>query len=169
MIPSPQTFLYWPYFKDAPSAFDGSHIHSMLPGHEHPAYKNHKGFLSLNCLFACSFGLKFVFAYTGWEGSATDSQVYEGVCFNGLVIPEGKYYLENAGYPCCEEILVPYCGKQYHLAEWAPADVGWLSTDSYSEAKEWEWDGPVFQYAYQFLCYSLTKYHSIQYKSVFHF
>src|ERR1700733_7480152 len=78
----------WPYFKDAIGAIDGSHIHSAPPLSERSASRNRKGFVSQNCLFACSFDLKFVFAYTGWEGSATDARVYEGALSDGLEIPE---------------------------------------------------------------------------------
>ena len=84
---------FWPYFKDALGALDGSHIHSAPPAYERPANRNRKGFISQNCLFACSFGLKFVYAYTGWEGSVTDARVYEDALSNGLDIPHGKYYL----------------------------------------------------------------------------
>jgi hypothetical protein len=51
--------------------------------------------------------LKFVYAYTGWERSATDAQVYEGALSDGLNIP-GKYYLADAGFPSCEALLIPY-------------------------------------------------------------
>ena len=113
----------WPYFKDALGAIDGTHIHSAPPINECPTNQNRKGFVSQNCLFTCSFGLKFVYAYTGWEGSATDARVYEGALSGGLIIPEGKYYLGDAGFPCCEEILIPYRATRYHLAEWGRANV----------------------------------------------
>ena len=117
---------FWPFFKDALGAIDGSHLHCAPPIHDCSAYQNHKGFLSQNCLFACSFGLKFVYAYTRWEGSATDARVYEDALSNDLHIPEGKYYLADAGYPCCDELLTPYCGKRYHLAEWGRAKTRYL-------------------------------------------
>jgi DDE superfamily endonuclease len=109
---------FWPYFKDAVGAIDGSHIHSAPPLNEHASNRNRKGFLSQNCLFCCAFDLKFVFAYTGWEGSATDARVYEAALQDGLHIPEGKYYLADAGYPSCAQLLTPYRGRRYHLAEW---------------------------------------------------
>jgi|SRR5882762_7815142 len=82
----------WPYFKDTLGALDGSHIHSAPPLNEHVASRNRKGFISQNCLFGCSFELKFVYSYTGWEGSATDACVYEDALLSGLHIPQGKYY-----------------------------------------------------------------------------
>ena len=117
---------FWPYFKDTIGALDGSHIHSAPPVNERSAYRNRKGFVSQNCLFGCSFDLKFVFAYTGWEGSATDARVYEGALSDGLVIPEGKYYLADAGFPSCEELLIPYRSTRYHLAEWGRAKVRYV-------------------------------------------
>ena len=64
---------FWPHFKDALGVLDSSHIHSAPPVNAHTANHNHKGFVSQNCLFGCLFDLKFVYAYTGWEGSATDA------------------------------------------------------------------------------------------------
>jgi DDE superfamily endonuclease len=117
---------FWPYFKDAIGALDGSHIHSAPPVNVRSAYRNRKGFVSQNCLFGCSFDLKFVFTYTGWEGSATDARVYEGALSDGLVIPEGKYYLADAGFPSYEELLIPYRSTRYHLAEWGRAKVRYV-------------------------------------------
>jgi hypothetical protein len=117
---------FWPYFKDALGALDGSHLHCAPPAYDRSAYRNRKGFVSQNCLFACSFGLQFVYAYTGWEGSATDARVYEDALSNGLDIPQGKYYLADAGYPCCDELLIPYRGKRYHLSEWGRAKIRYL-------------------------------------------
>jgi DDE superfamily endonuclease len=114
---------FWPYFKDAVGALDGSHIHSAPPVDERSAHRNRKGFVSQNCLFGCDFNFRFVFVYTGWEGSATDALVYEGALRDGFTIPEGKYYLADAGFPICEELLIPYRSTRYHLAEWGRANV----------------------------------------------
>src|SRR5882762_6013756 len=81
---------FWPYFKDAIGTINGSHIHSAPPLSKHAANRNHKGFVSQNCLFTCSFDLKFVFAYTGWEGLATDAQVYDSALLDGLSIPKSR-------------------------------------------------------------------------------
>jgi DDE superfamily endonuclease len=114
---------FWPFFKGALGALDGSHISSSPPAIERASNRNRKGFVSQNCLFACSFDLEFLFAYTGWEGSATDARVYEAAREGDLTIPEGKYYLADAGYPSCSELLVPYRGIRYHLAEWGRASL----------------------------------------------
>ena len=109
---------FWPFFKDALGALDGSHIHSAPPASERAFSRNRKGFVSQNCLFACDFSLLFVYTLTGWEGSATDARIYEDVYTHDFHIPAGKYYLANAGFPLCDQLLVPYRGVCYHLAEW---------------------------------------------------
>ena len=67
---------FWPYFKNALGALDGSHIHCAPPASERAFHRNRKGFVSQNCLFGCSFDLIFVYALTGWEGSAADARIY---------------------------------------------------------------------------------------------
>ena len=118
-----QNTKFWPFFKDCLGALDGTHIYSLPPAHEQSACQNRKGFISQNCLFGCSFNLIFVYALTGWEGSATDACIYEYARLGDLDIPEGKYYLADAGYPLCSELLVPYRDVQCHLAEWGCASV----------------------------------------------
>jgi hypothetical protein len=117
---------FWPYFKDALGALDGSHFASAPPRAQRPFCRNRKGFISHNCLFACSFDLLFVYAMTGWEGSANDARVWEDVRSKNLVIPNGKYYLADAGYPSCKELLTPYQNVRYHLAEWGRAGVRYV-------------------------------------------
>ena len=63
--------------------------------------KNCKRFLSQNCLFTCNFFLLFIYALTGWEGLATDAHIWEGAVKHDLIIPAGKYFLTNAGFPLC--------------------------------------------------------------------
>ena len=78
------------------------------PSHRATLYQNHKGFLSQNCLFICGFDLDFKYTLCGWEGSASDVWVYEEVLTCGLVIPEGKYILDDLGYSYRGKLLVPY-------------------------------------------------------------
>ena len=76
----------------------------------------------MNCLFVCTFDFLFVFTYTGWEGSVTNAHVLESTLDNGFDIPDGYYYLVDAGYAGSYKLLTPYHGVQYHLAEWQHAD-----------------------------------------------
>ncbi|KIM64947.1 hypothetical protein SCLCIDRAFT_1164605, partial [Scleroderma citrinum Foug A] len=39
-------FRFWPYFKDAISTIDGSHIPAFPPQHDRAVYHNRKGFMS---------------------------------------------------------------------------------------------------------------------------
>jgi hypothetical protein len=113
----------WPYFQRALGAIDGSHIHLAAPSFLHDSCRNRKGFLSQNCLFVCSFNFLFSYALTGWEGSAADARVYEDAIDSDLSIPNGWYLLADAGFPHCQQLLVPYRGIRYHLAEWGRANV----------------------------------------------
>jgi hypothetical protein len=88
-----------------------------------PAYRNRKGFLSQNCLFSCTWDLRFTYALTGWEGSASDARIYHTAKRRDLKIPSRCYLLADAGFPHCEELLVPYRGVRYHLAEWGRARI----------------------------------------------
>jgi len=117
---NPKFFLY---FQDAIGAIDGSHIPVVPPSSCHEQFCNHKGFLSQNALFICNFNLRFTYVLSGWEGSATDARVYDDAISNDLQIPHGKYLLADAGYPLQSQLLVPYRGVCYHLAEWGCANV----------------------------------------------
>jgi DDE superfamily endonuclease len=112
---------FWPFFKDALGTLDGSHFASAPPQAQQPFCRNRKGFISQNCLFACSFDLLFVYAMTGREGSANDARVWADARSKNLFIPNGKYYLADAGYPSCKELLTLYQNVHYHLAEWGHA------------------------------------------------
>lgn len=43
-----------------------------------------------------------------------------------FLIPEGKFYLADAGFASCDTLLVPYRGVRYHLAEWGRAAVRYV-------------------------------------------
>jgi len=43
---------FFPYFKNVIGALDGSHIHAAPASRDRAAFRNRKGFLSQNCLFA---------------------------------------------------------------------------------------------------------------------
>ena len=45
-----------------------------------------------------------------------DAKVYKNALLDGLDIPEGKYYLADAGFPSCDQLLIPYRVVRYHLA-----------------------------------------------------
>ena len=109
---SPQIYKnpeFWPYFEDAIGAIDGSHFHCAPPAYQRPFYWNWKGFISMNCLFACLFSLKFIYALTGWEGSAADALLWQDALQMGLFIPNGKYLLGDVGFPTSPKLLTSWC------------------------------------------------------------
>jgi hypothetical protein len=97
---------------------DGSHIPITPSGNLRAAYWNCKGFLSQNGLFVVDFDLKFIYTLCGWEGSAADAKIFNDVITTDLHIPVGKYLLADGGYALSPQLLIPYCGVCYHLAEW---------------------------------------------------
>ena len=111
----------FPFFKDCLGAIDGTHIDVFVPDKDIARYRNRKGTISQNVLAACSFDLRFLYIKAGWEGSAGDGRIYENARQTDFIIPPGKYYLADAGFPTCDTLLVPYRGVRYHLKEWGRA------------------------------------------------
>ena len=60
---------------------------------------------------------------SGWEGSASDSLIFTTARSRDLAIHRGKYLLGDAGFPACDQLLVPYRGVRYHLREWGAANI----------------------------------------------
>lgn len=109
---------FTPYFDDCLGALDGTHIDMHVPASMASAYRNRKGSISQNVLAACTFDLRFCYILPGWEGSAHDSRILTDALYNeGFFIPNGKYYLGDAGYSNKDYLLCPYRGVQYHLKE----------------------------------------------------
>jgi hypothetical protein len=108
-----------PFFDNCIGAVDGSHIPATVPEGEAKAFRNRKGYLSQNVLGVVNFDLTFQFALTGWEGSAHDGKVLRNGLVKGLRIPDGKFYLGDAGYALKSYCLTPYRGVRYHLKEFA--------------------------------------------------
>lgn len=102
---------------------DGTHINCCPTVEERQTARNRKGGVTQNCLAICSFGLRFLFFVSGWEGSCADAEMYEKAQILNLPIPDGKYYLADAGFGACDALLVLYRGVRNHLAEWGRAAV----------------------------------------------
>lgn len=112
---------FFPFFKDCVGALDGSHIKAYVTGETKP-YRNRKGDLSQNVLAVVDFNMLFTYVLAGWEGSAADITVlYHARDMEGFGsnLPEGKYYLADAGYTSTSMTLIPFSGGvRYHLKEW---------------------------------------------------
>lgn len=64
--------------------------------------------------------MEFTYMLAGWEGSVNDGFLYSDAVENGgLRIPQGKFYLADAGFGATTGLLVPFRGVRYHLREWA--------------------------------------------------
>lgn len=114
-------FRRFPYFKDVVGAIDGTHIKCCPIESERSVARNRKGTVTQNCLIGCSFDLLFTYVLSGWEGSVADAKLYSEARHVDFRIPRGKYYLADAGFASCDELLVPYRSVRYHLAEWGRA------------------------------------------------
>lgn len=90
ILENPKFFLS---FKDALGAINGTHINCSATGADWQAARDRKGSLTQNCLTICSFNLKFLYIFSGWEGQLEDARI------TNLPILQKKYYLADAGFP----------------------------------------------------------------------
>ncbi|KAK5826609.1 hypothetical protein PVK06_021535 [Gossypium arboreum] len=112
---------FYPYFKDCIGALDGTHVRASVPLSIQGRFRSRKGGTTQNVLAAITFDLKFSYVLAGWEGSAHDSRILSDALSRprGLRIPEGKYYLADAGYGIRNGYITPYRGVRYHLKEFS--------------------------------------------------
>jgi hypothetical protein len=75
--PRLQDARFWPHFKDAIGAIDGSHIPVEVPAEEVVNHIERHGYTSQNLLAICDFDLRFTFAVAGWPGSAHDTRILQ--------------------------------------------------------------------------------------------
>ncbi|KAK2445398.1 hypothetical protein QL285_016335 [Trifolium repens] len=112
---------FYPYFKDCIGAIDGTHIRVKFPRAEAPRFRGRKEHPTQNILAACNFDMKFTYVLAGWEGTASDSRILKDALTkqDPLIIPEGKFYLGDAGFMLKRGLLTPYRGVCYHLKEYS--------------------------------------------------
>jgi hypothetical protein len=118
---------FFPFFDGAIGAMDGTHINCCPSSEERHLARNRKGGVSQNTLACCGFDMRFQYMLSGWDGCAADASMYNDARLSDLTIPEGKYYLADAGFGMCDSLLIPYRGVRYHLAEWGRASVRYSS------------------------------------------
>ncbi|KAF7368062.1 putative transposase [Mycena sanguinolenta] len=70
--------------------------------------RNRKGGVTQNCLAVVSFNMRFLFFTSGWDGCAADASMYSAARLRDLPIPEGKFYLADAGFGICEALPANY-------------------------------------------------------------
>jgi hypothetical protein len=66
---------FWPHFKGAIGAIDGSHIAVEVAEEERVNHTGRHGYTSQNLLTICDFDLRFTFVVAGWPGSAHDTRI----------------------------------------------------------------------------------------------
>uniref|UniRef100_A0A803N9T8 DDE Tnp4 domain-containing protein n=1 Tax=Chenopodium quinoa TaxID=63459 RepID=A0A803N9T8_CHEQI len=66
---------YWPYFKDAIGALDGTLIDAIVSDTNGVPFRDRHGRKSWNVLACCSFDRIYTFINVGWEGSVHDTTV----------------------------------------------------------------------------------------------
>ncbi|XP_003560952.2 protein ALP1-like [Brachypodium distachyon] len=115
---------FWPHFKDAIGAIDGTHIPVIVPAELKVIHTNRKGYTSQNVLAMCDYDMRFIFAVPGWLGSVHDTRVWSDARAEYDTFPhppQGKYYLVDSGYPNRVGYLAPYKGQRYHVPEFENA------------------------------------------------
>jgi hypothetical protein len=66
---------FWPHFKGAIGAIDGSHVQVVVPNDEVVNHTCRHGYTPQNILAICDFDMRFTFAVAGWPGSAHDTRI----------------------------------------------------------------------------------------------
>ena len=111
------------FFDGAIGAIDGTHINCYSSAKDRHSNRDRKGGITQNCLAACSFDMRFLYIFSGWEGSAADAAMFHDARITDLRVPAGKFYLADTGFPNCSLLLIPYPGVRYHLQEWGHANL----------------------------------------------
>ncbi|XP_022635987.1 protein ALP1-like [Vigna radiata var. radiata] len=111
---------FYPYFKDCVGAIDGTHVRVKVPRSDAPRFRGIKDWPTQNVFAACDFDMKFTYVLAGWESTASDSRILKNALDRDdpLVIPQGKYYLGDAGFMLKSTVLTSYRGVKYHLKEY---------------------------------------------------
>ena len=106
---------------DCIGAIDGTHVTARVLKKHAAAFRGRKHFTSQNVLAVVDFDIKFTYVLAGWEGSAHDSTILAHSMSrpDRINIPEGKFYLGDAGYACRPGILPPFRCTRYHLNEFS--------------------------------------------------
>ncbi|KAA0066030.1 retrotransposon protein [Cucumis melo var. makuwa] len=114
----------------------GRDVHKGQRAHSRSPYVQN-GEIAINVLGVCGTKRDFVYALAGWKGSTADLQILRDALTrqNGLQVPKGYYYLNNAGYPNAEEFLAPHRGQQYHLQEWRSTGNASINAKEYFNMK----------------------------------
>ncbi|XP_050877618.1 uncharacterized protein LOC127081403 [Lathyrus oleraceus] len=73
---------YWPFFKNAIGAIDGTHVSCVVNANEQTRYIGRKGYPTQNIMAVCDWNMCFTFVLAGWEGTAHDARVFDQALTN---------------------------------------------------------------------------------------
>ncbi|XP_057795178.1 uncharacterized protein LOC131011386 isoform X3 [Salvia miltiorrhiza] len=81
----------WKWFKGCLGALDGTYVNVLVSNTDTPRYRTRKGEISTNVLAVCDRNGLFIYALSGWEGSASDSRILRDALSrpHGLKVPRG--------------------------------------------------------------------------------
>nr|GEW88026.1 hypothetical protein [Tanacetum cinerariifolium] len=109
----------WRSFKGCLGALDETSIRVTPPSDQKPRYRTRKSNIATSVLGVCCPNMQFIYVLPGWEGSAHDGRVLRDAISreDGLKIPQGCYYLVDAGYCNAPGFLASFRGERYHFNE----------------------------------------------------
>ncbi|CCE28150.1 uncharacterized protein CPUR_01624 [Claviceps purpurea 20.1] len=112
-------------FVGAIGAIDGTHFEAFIPVKDQEKFWNRKGKVTQNVLAACTLDGLFTYVMAGAEGSFNDSALLAQACSRSLKVPDGRYYLADAGFGSNRVgFLTPVPGQvRYHLQEFGRHDL----------------------------------------------
>ena len=76
----------------------------------------------MNNLLCVDFDRNITYHLVGWEGSVHESRMLQDARERGFALQPGKFILADAGFKLQFDVLVPYRGVRYHLAEFGPGN-----------------------------------------------
>ncbi|XP_054790807.1 uncharacterized protein LOC129296238 [Prosopis cineraria] len=130
---------YWPFFKDAIRAIDGTHVPCVVSVADQIKFIKRKGYATQNVMAVCDWNMCFTFVIAGWEGMAHDARVFDNAISTPSMHfphpPPGKYYLVDYGYPTLNGYLGPYRCERYHLPDFRQV-AGFANNNEFIQAED---------------------------------
>ncbi|CAN6203708.1 unnamed protein product [Urochloa humidicola] len=122
-----------PYFKDCVGAIDGTHVLARVPAKDRAPFLGRKHTTTQNVLATVDFDLRFTYVLAGWEGSAHDALILADALQrpDGFKVPQGQFYLVDAGYAVRPVFLPPYRGTRHGYDELVPTEDAWNENPSH--------------------------------------
>jgi hypothetical protein len=93
---------FWPYFKGAIGAIDGSYVLVVVPAEDTVNHTCRHGYTSRNLLAVCDFDMRFIFAVAGWPGCAHDTRIlnYALANFDDFPVPPKGIHISHVLFIC---------------------------------------------------------------------